>query len=100
MENLLTAAKAQPPGIDIRDQREFMFSHAQSMKELNYISKNPDKDFVNFQLLEHVTRESPQLCRAARRICRGHRPQWLREEHLAHDVGRPRDADLRDHYLR
>jgi NitT/TauT family transport system substrate-binding protein len=31
------------------------------MKELNYISKDPDKDFVNFQLLEDVIRESPQL---------------------------------------
>jgi NitT/TauT family transport system substrate-binding protein len=61
MENLLMAAKAQPPGIDIRDQREFMFSRAQSMKELNYISKDPDKDFVNFQLLDDVIRESPQL---------------------------------------
>jgi NitT/TauT family transport system substrate-binding protein len=61
MTSLLAAAKAQPPGVDIRDQRDFMFSRAQSMKELNYISKDPDKDFVSFTLLEAVIKESPAL---------------------------------------
>src|SRR5215471_14051092 len=61
MANLLAAAKAQPPGIDIRDQRDFMFSRAQSMKELNYISKEPEKAVVNFTLLEAVIKESPEL---------------------------------------
>jgi len=51
MTSLLAAAKAQPPGIDIRDQRDFMFSRAQSMRELNYISKEPEKEVVNFTLL-------------------------------------------------
>jgi NitT/TauT family transport system substrate-binding protein len=63
MASLLAAAKAQPPGIDIRDKRDFMYSRAQSMKELNYISKDPDKDFVNFKLLEEVIKESPELWR-------------------------------------
>jgi NitT/TauT family transport system substrate-binding protein len=61
MASLLAAAKAQPPGVDIRDQRDFMFGRAQSMRELNYISKDPDKDFVNFTLLEEVIKESPEL---------------------------------------
>ncbi len=61
MTSLLAAAKAQPPGVDIRDKRDFMYSRAQSMKELNYISKDPDKDFVNFTLLEEVIMESPEL---------------------------------------
>jgi NitT/TauT family transport system substrate-binding protein len=61
MTNLLAAGKAQAPGVDIRDQREFMFSRAQSMKELNYISKDPDKDFINFALLEAVIKENPKL---------------------------------------
>ena len=61
MTNLLAAAKAQPPGIDIRDQRDFMFSRAQSMRELNYISKEPEKAVVNFTLLEAVIKESPEL---------------------------------------
>jgi NitT/TauT family transport system substrate-binding protein len=61
MTNLLAADKAQPPGVNIRDQREFMFSRAQSMKELNYISKDPDKDFINFALLEAVIKENPKL---------------------------------------
>jgi NitT/TauT family transport system substrate-binding protein len=61
MASLLAAAKAQPPGVDIRDKRNFMYGRAQSMKELNYINKDPDKDFVNFTLLEAVIRESPDL---------------------------------------
>jgi NitT/TauT family transport system substrate-binding protein len=31
------------------------------MRELNYISKDPDQDFVNFKLLEVVIKESPEL---------------------------------------
>jgi hypothetical protein len=38
-----------------------MFSRAQSMKELNYISKDPDIDFINFALLEAVIKENPEL---------------------------------------
>lgn len=38
-----------------------MYSRAQGMKELNYISKDPDKDFVNVKLLGDVIRESPEL---------------------------------------
>jgi NitT/TauT family transport system substrate-binding protein len=61
MTSLLEAAKAQPPGVDIRDKRDFMYQRALSMKELNYINKDPDKDFVNFKLLEDVIKESPEL---------------------------------------
>jgi ABC-type nitrate/sulfonate/bicarbonate transport system substrate-binding protein len=61
MTNLLAAGKAQPPGVDIRNQREFMYSRAQSMRELNYISKDPDQDFINFTLLEAVIKEKPEL---------------------------------------
>ena len=61
MTNLLGAGKAQPPGVDIRNHREFMYSLAQSMKELNYISKDPDKEFINFTLLEAVIKENPEL---------------------------------------
>jgi len=59
--SFLSAAKAQPPGVDIRDKREFMFGRARSMRELNYISKDPDQDFVNFKLLDSVIKESPDL---------------------------------------
>ena len=31
------------------------------MKELNYIQTEPDRDFVNFALLEAVIKESPDL---------------------------------------
>jgi NitT/TauT family transport system substrate-binding protein len=61
MNALVKSAKAQPPGIDIRDQRGFMFSRAQSMKELNYIQKDPDQDLIDFTLLEQVIKESPDL---------------------------------------
>jgi NitT/TauT family transport system substrate-binding protein len=61
MASILAAAKAQPPGVDIRNQRDFMYSRAQSMKELNYISKDPDDKFVDFTLLEQVIKESPEL---------------------------------------
>jgi NitT/TauT family transport system substrate-binding protein len=61
MASLLAAAKAQPPGVDIRNQKQFMFARAKSMKELNYINKDPDEGFVNFSLLEAVIKESPDL---------------------------------------
>src|SRR5262249_50146453 len=61
MASLLSAAKAQPPGVDIRDKREFMFGRAKSMRELNYISKDPDQDFVHFNDLDAVIKESPEL---------------------------------------
>jgi NitT/TauT family transport system substrate-binding protein len=38
-----------------------MYSRAQSMNELNYISKDPHKDFINFTLLEAVIKEHPEL---------------------------------------
>jgi len=63
MTSLLAAAQAQPPGVDIRNKREFMFGRAQSMKELNYISKDPDPNFVNFKLLEEAIAESSELYR-------------------------------------
>ena len=61
MESLLAAAQAQPPGVDIRDKRDFMYSRAKSMKELNYITSELDDNFVNFSLLEEVIAESPEL---------------------------------------
>ena len=38
-----------------------MFSRAKSMRELNYISKDPETDVINFTLLEAVIKESPEL---------------------------------------
>lgn len=61
LDSLLTAAQAQPPGVDIRDKQDFMYSRAASMRELNYINQDPDEDFVNFSLLEEVIQESPEL---------------------------------------
>lgn len=61
MESLLAAAQAQPPGVDIRDKRDFMYGRAESMKELNYINTDLDDNFVNFALLEEVIQESPEL---------------------------------------
>lgn len=61
MDSLLASAQAQPPGVDVRDRSDFMYGRATSMRELNYISKDPDADFVNFTLLEQVIKESPEL---------------------------------------
>lgn len=61
MASLLASAKAQPPGVDIRDKRDFMYGRAESMLELNYIKALPDDKFVNFNLLEAVIKESPEL---------------------------------------
>jgi len=61
LESLLQAAQAQPPGVDIRDKKDFMYSRADSMLALNYINKQPDENFVNFTLLEEVIKESPEL---------------------------------------
>ena len=38
-----------------------MFGRARSMRELNYISKDPDQGFVNFKLLDEVIVENPEL---------------------------------------
>jgi NitT/TauT family transport system substrate-binding protein len=61
MDSLIRSAKTQPPGIDIRDQRDFMYSRAVSMKELNYIQTAPDQSFIDFTLLGEVIKESPDL---------------------------------------
>ena len=61
MASVLAAAKAQPPGVDIRDMRDFMYSRAESMKALNYINADPDEGFVDFSLLEAVIEETPEL---------------------------------------
>ena len=61
LASVLQAAQAQPPGVDIRDKRDFMYSRADSMLALNYINKKPDDNFVNFDLLEAVIQESPEL---------------------------------------
>jgi NitT/TauT family transport system substrate-binding protein len=61
MDSLIRSAMTQPPGIDIRDQRDFMYSRAESMKELNYIQTAPDQGFIDFRLLGDVIKESPDL---------------------------------------
>jgi NitT/TauT family transport system substrate-binding protein len=61
LESLIKAAQAQPPGIDIRDKKDFMFARAKSMLELNYIKTEPDQNFVNFTFLEQVIKEKPEL---------------------------------------
>jgi NitT/TauT family transport system substrate-binding protein len=61
LASVLAASKAQPPGVDIRDQKDFMFLRADSMMELNYINAKPDEKFVNFSLLSEVIKESPEL---------------------------------------
>lgn len=61
MDSLLASAQAQPPGVDIRDKRDFMYGRAESMKELNYINTDLDDNFINFSLLEEVIAESPEL---------------------------------------
>ncbi|PPS40968.1 ABC transporter substrate-binding protein [Chroococcidiopsis sp. TS-821] len=66
MASLLQAAQAQPPGVDIRGKRDFMYSRAESMMALNYINQKPDENFVNFSLLEQVIQESPELWQRVR----------------------------------
>lgn len=61
LESLLAAAQAQPPGVDIRDKRDFIYSRAESMRELNYVNTDLDQDFVNFTLLQAVIDENPEL---------------------------------------
>lgn len=61
LESLLSAAQAQPPGVDIRDKRDFIYSRAESMRELNYINNELDENFVNFTLLQEVIDENPEL---------------------------------------
>jgi len=66
MDSLLAAAQAQPPGVDIRQHKDFMFGRAQSMKEMGYINGDPKESFVNFSLLEQVISEKPELLERVR----------------------------------
>ncbi|MBD3885652.1 ABC transporter substrate-binding protein [Phormidium tenue FACHB-886] len=66
MDSLLAAAQAQPPGVDIRQHKEFIFGRAQSMKEMGYITSDPNNGFVNFSLLEQVISEKPELLERVR----------------------------------
>jgi NitT/TauT family transport system substrate-binding protein len=61
LDSLVKAAMAQPPGVDIRNKKDFMFARAQSMLDLNYIKTVPDAGFVNFDLLNQVITENPDL---------------------------------------
>jgi len=61
MEDLLAAAQAQPPGVDIRQHKDFMFGRAQSMQEMGYINSALGEGFVNFALLEEVISDKPEL---------------------------------------
>jgi NitT/TauT family transport system substrate-binding protein len=47
------ASTSATSGVHVRSREE----HA----GFNYISKDPDQDFVNFKLLEAVIKESPEL---------------------------------------
>jgi NitT/TauT family transport system substrate-binding protein len=59
--DILLAANSQPPGIDIRDQRQFILERAHSLIELGYFKNSVDESVFDFSLLSEVIKERPDV---------------------------------------
>ena len=64
--DILIAGQAQPPGIDIRDKKQFILDRSKSLMELGYISKPVDEKIFDFSLLNEVISEHPELLAAVK----------------------------------
>lgn len=61
MEAAVDASTKQPIVVDQRNQTQFIIDRGQSMKELGYIKKQPDKGAFDWSLLETVIAENKPL---------------------------------------
>lgn len=60
-EELIKAARAQFPQVDITDKKEFILSKGQLLVDLGYIKSPPSEELFDFSLLEEVIKENPQI---------------------------------------
>ncbi|PZQ83164.1 MAG: ABC transporter substrate-binding protein [Ancylobacter novellus] len=61
MEAAVDASTKQPIVVDQRNQTQFIIDRGQSMKELGYIKKQPDKGAFDWSLMEAVIAENKPL---------------------------------------
>ena len=61
MDNATVAMKKQPAVVDARDQTGFILQRTDSLVEMGYIKKKPDRDAIDWTPLEEVIAENPDL---------------------------------------
>lgn len=61
MENAQIAMGKQPAVVDARDQTDFILDRTDSLVEMGYIKNKPDRDAIDWTLLEEVIAENPDL---------------------------------------
>ena len=61
MDNATVAMKKQPAVVDARDQTDFILQRTDSLVEMGYIKKKPDRDAIDWTPLEEVIAENPDL---------------------------------------
>jgi NitT/TauT family transport system substrate-binding protein len=64
--DVLVAGQSQPPGIDIRDKKQFILDRSKSLMELGYISQPVGEKLIDFSLLGEVIAEHPELLAAVK----------------------------------
>jgi NitT/TauT family transport system substrate-binding protein len=61
MENAKIAMTKQPSVVDARNQTQFILDRVNSIQEMGYIKKKPDRNAIDWTLLEQVIAENPDI---------------------------------------
>jgi ABC-type nitrate/sulfonate/bicarbonate transport system substrate-binding protein len=61
MENAKIAQGKQPAIVDARNQTQFILDRTDSVMEMGYIKKKPDRGAIDWTMLEEVIKENPDL---------------------------------------
>lgn len=61
MENARVGMQKQPAVVDARSQTDFILERVESVAEMGYIKKLPDRSAIDWTLLEEVISENPEL---------------------------------------
>jgi NitT/TauT family transport system substrate-binding protein len=61
MENATIAMGKQPAVVDARDQTQFILDRTDSLVEMGYIKKKPDRQAIDWSILEAVIAENQDL---------------------------------------
>ena len=61
MENAKIAQGKQPAIVDARSQTQFILDRTDSVMEMGYIKKKPDRGAIDWTMLEAVIKENPDL---------------------------------------
>jgi NitT/TauT family transport system substrate-binding protein len=62
LADVIMAAEAQPPGVDIRSNLTFMAARFRDLQKLNYVKADQSPDaLIDLTLLKEVVKEDPEL---------------------------------------